>query len=278
MSSDSLPCQPTGIKFPSTIFSGKPRSFNSTWFDLYPWLEYSVCRDAAFCYACRVFGSVSICTSRPEQAFTTIGFRDWKHATGTKGILATHNQCLSHKQAMVAWEQRKAASQRGSVADQLGSIRSEQIKQNRHYIKTVAEVLLLCSKQDIAMRGHQGSSESSNRGNFKEILFLVAKHDPIVEQRLLHGPRNAIYTSATIQNEILKIMGNLVRSSICRSIQKGGYYSILVDETKDLNEEVKYKSINLRDRPHLGSFREEGYLKACTAHNMAVNFKFKMVF
>ena len=45
-----------------------------------------------------------------------------------------------------------------------------------------------------------------------------------------------------------------------------------------LNEEVSINSINLRDHPHLGSFCEEGYLKACTAHNMAVNFKFKMVF
>uniref|UniRef100_A0A1X7V3Y4 TTF-type domain-containing protein n=1 Tax=Amphimedon queenslandica TaxID=400682 RepID=A0A1X7V3Y4_AMPQE len=54
-SSTSSPCQPVKIKFPVTYFSGKARSFYPDWFKLYPWLEYSVSKDAAFCYACRLF-------------------------------------------------------------------------------------------------------------------------------------------------------------------------------------------------------------------------------
>ena len=75
--------------------------------------------------------------TRPEKAFTSIGFRDWKHATGQKGILANHHNCLSHKQAVVAWEQFRASQNHGSVAEQLGSRRAEQITKNRHYIKTI---------------------------------------------------------------------------------------------------------------------------------------------
>ena len=59
-STSSPPCQPVGITFPVTYFFGKARSFNPDWFKLYPWLEYSVSKDAAFCYACRLFGAANI--------------------------------------------------------------------------------------------------------------------------------------------------------------------------------------------------------------------------
>jgi hypothetical protein len=104
---------------------------------------------------------------------------------------------------MVAWHEFKASQNTGSVAEQLGIQRSEQIKKNRHYIMTIIEVLLLCSKQELAFRGHDESENSSNRGNLMEILSLVAQHDPVVSERLSHGPRNAKYTCATIQNNIL---------------------------------------------------------------------------
>ena len=155
LTTSSSPCQPVNITFPVKYFSGKAHSFNPEWFKLYPWLEYSVSNDAAFCYACRLFGAISVCGSRPERAFTQVGFRDCKHATGTKGILMNHNISLSHKQAVVAWQQFKVSCERGSVAEHLGSTK---IKSIRHYIKSVAEVLLLCSRQEIGFRGHDESA------------------------------------------------------------------------------------------------------------------------
>ena len=70
-STSSPPCQPVGIM---TYFSGKARSFNPDWFKLYLWLEYSVSKDAAFCYACRLFGAANIHLSRPERAFAATNF------------------------------------------------------------------------------------------------------------------------------------------------------------------------------------------------------------
>ena len=86
-------------------------------------LDSLVIKDGAFCYTCRLFGNfVSASSSRPEQAFTKNGFRDWKHTTGAKEILASHNSYLSHKEALIAWGQFQSTSQRGSVAEQLESI------------------------------------------------------------------------------------------------------------------------------------------------------------
>jgi len=32
-------------------------------------------------------------------AFTIVGFKDWKHATGKNGILTGLNNCITHKQS-----------------------------------------------------------------------------------------------------------------------------------------------------------------------------------
>lgn len=255
LSTEFPPIQPTGIQFPKTTFSGKARSFNAAWYQTYPWLEYSIARDAAFCYPCRLFGlNISTSGSRPEQAFTVNGFRDWKHATGPKrGILVNHDKCLSHKEALVAWDHFKSTSHSGSVADQLGSARAIQIKNNKHYLKAVCEVLLLCSRQEIALRGHRESNQSANRGNFLEILSLVSAHDSVVSERLSCGPRNAMYTAPAIQNSILKIMADIVRNTVCNSVKKSGFYSILADETKDLSKKeqlsivVRYVDVDSMD-------------------------------
>lgn len=80
--------------------------------------------------------------------------------------------------------QFKSTSNYGSVAEQLGNNRSEMIQKNHHYIKTVAEIVVLCSQQDIALRGHDESNQSLNKGNFKELLSLVSNHDTVVAKKL----------------------------------------------------------------------------------------------
>ena len=92
-----------------------------------------------------------------------------------------------------------------TLSDHLGS--AEAIHQNRYYLQTIAEVVLLCAKQDLALCGHRGSPTSNNKGNFLEILNVVAKHDPIVQRKLTQDPRNATYTSGDIQNDMLDIIG-----------------------------------------------------------------------
>ena len=177
--------QPNG-PFPKRIYSGKLRSFNSSWYKEYPWIEYSKSKDVIYCYPCRHF---TITTGNAEKAFTEVGFHDWKHACGKQGVLVNHNKCIVHKNAMVAWEDYKRNIACGtSVANQLVVGRELQIKNNRHYLISVAQVLLLCSHQEIALRGHCESEDSDNRGNFLELLHLLGKHDTVVMEYVKEGP------------------------------------------------------------------------------------------
>lgn len=58
-----------------------------------------------------------------------------------------------------------------SVADQLHTSRTLQIEKNRHYLKVVADVILLCALHEIALRGHDESLESVNRGFNRNSAF-----------------------------------------------------------------------------------------------------------
>ena len=186
------PVQPSNIVFPVTSFSGKGRSFNPAWFSSYKWMEYSVKCDACFCYPCRLFGSGGGPASRPVQVFTVTGFKSWKHATGKHGSLAVHDACSSHRQAVIAWDLYMHTQETGvTVADQLGTARAQLVKKNRHLIKMIAKILLLCARQDIALRGHRESADSSNRGNFLEILTLATELDGTID--LSASPQNALY-------------------------------------------------------------------------------------
>ncbi|CAI6369124.1 unnamed protein product [Macrosiphum euphorbiae] len=49
------PIRPNLQTYPKNVFGKQNRAFSSTLFDGFPWLEYSIQRDAVFFYPCRVF-------------------------------------------------------------------------------------------------------------------------------------------------------------------------------------------------------------------------------
>ncbi|CAI6361642.1 unnamed protein product [Macrosiphum euphorbiae] len=53
---ESGPKRPTLKEFPLTQFGTQKRGFNSN-YENNNWLEYSINKDAIFCYACRIFGN-----------------------------------------------------------------------------------------------------------------------------------------------------------------------------------------------------------------------------
>ena len=111
-----------------------------------------------------------------------------------------------------------------------------QVIENRHYLKTVCEILRLSATQNVAQRGHRESAESRNRGNFLEILDLISTRDDVVRKRVEFGPQNAKYTHHSVQNAVIKIMAESILSDIRDEVEKSRYFGIICDETKDLSK------------------------------------------
>ena len=114
-------------------------------------------------------------------------------------------------------------------------------------MRTVAEILLLTAQQKIAQRETGRSFRVQNIirksltfgpscGNFLAILSVVARHDPVIAERIRYGPESAKYTQHTIQNALLDIMKDMTLEQIQEEVRKAVYFTVLADESKDTSK------------------------------------------
>ncbi|XP_066361458.1 uncharacterized protein [Miscanthus floridulus] len=83
-------------------------------------------------------------------------------------------------------------------------------------------------------RGRDETPQSKNRGNFIEMLKLLAEFNPKIANVILeNAPKYCKYTSPDIQKEILSIFAMKVRKHIREEIGDAKFY-ILMDETCDV--------------------------------------------
>ena len=89
---------------------------------------------------------------------------------------------------------------------------------NQKVIESLLKIVIFCGKQGLAYRGHRDDlidfsdleiESSHNEGNFIELVKFRAETDSNLYDHLQNAPKNAKYTSKTIQNQLIDI----VRSS-----------------------------------------------------------------
>ncbi|CAL2240197.1 unnamed protein product [Prunus armeniaca] len=193
------PCQPRSYKFPQTNQSGINRRFIANWFDDHDWLEYSIAKDAAFCFHCYLFKSNF--DQVGGDAFTGVGFNNWKKAkerfnlhVGPVG--SVHNQA------------REVAYNLMHQTTHIETIVIKQTSQARTAYRTCLNASLKCTRyllrQGLSFRGHDESAQSSNRGNYLELLQFLADHDEKVKAVVLeNAPGNLKLIAPSIQKDLV---------------------------------------------------------------------------
>lgn len=225
--------------YPKRKFGDRWRHFSYFWFEMYKWLEYSAAEDAAFCFPCRFF--LKHIDTDSDVVFVTVGFKNWKKALDSKAGFKKHDISADHKSCQVLWNsylnlKTSATGDKISVAAHLSEAHVKMITENRLYIQSVSKILLFLATQGIAQRGDFENSESLNRGNFLELLALIAENNETVKNKIKHLPGNAKYTSPQIQNEILLIISEMILDRISGELKNSLCYALIVDESKDISK------------------------------------------
>ncbi|XP_042460160.1 zinc finger MYM-type protein 1-like [Zingiber officinale] len=132
---------------------------------------------------------------------------------------------------MQKWEGLKNVTQH---IDKRMNIQSENIiKQNRLLLKTSIRAVRWLALQGCAFRGHDETVDSHNRGNFIELVKFQGELCKEIGDIILdRAAKNAKYISPSIQQEILKIIADLMRIKI-RDEVGDAKFCILVDEAVD---------------------------------------------
>jgi hypothetical protein len=133
----------------------------------------------------------------------------------------------------VLWTQAKnvSAGKAESVANLINVQRKSDVLENRNHLKFLILATSYLARQGLAFRGDDESKESSNKGNFVELLETMSELSPQLRERL--RTRYGHYTSAEYQNDILHCLANILRKNTVDSL--GPYWALMVDESKDIS-------------------------------------------
>lgn len=243
------------FKFPPTTFGRQQRAFRFEWLQTYHHLTYSKKLDAVFCLPCVLF------TAGAERGtLSTKPYKNWKdakekfeaHFNGvqakTKGGSgkAMHDTCVEKMKLFTATMQRQE-----DVIQQITNQQRENIIRNRKILNSISQTVRFCGIQGLALRNANENNKDPdvNHGNFKELLkFRMDSGDSVLSYHFETARRNALYTSKTVQNEIIDIFGTFVQQEIVQDIGEG-CYSINADEVQDSsNKEQLALCVRYTDR------------------------------
>jgi hypothetical protein len=133
--------------FPATAIRGVSSRYSNIWLEKYPWLHYSETDDGVFCIWCMLFeGS--------DNLFVKASVRDWgnlgKYIKRHENS-ADHLHCKDKSENFIAIACIAEGTKHDFVS-MLSSAFAGKIERNHKILKSILKVIVLCGRQNIALR------------------------------------------------------------------------------------------------------------------------------
>ncbi|CAF4679073.1 unnamed protein product [Rotaria socialis] len=200
----------------------KQCSFTSNWYKDFPYLGYSIKKNAVFCFCCRLFG-FGPGSEKCQAAWSSTGVSVWSKMTGQDGKLVKHFKSISH---ITAENRLVNFSQKNRNVDLMldaGQRRADQkreavLKLNEKIVVTLLDVSRFLSRQSLAFQGDTNSEE-----NFIAAVNMMRRRDP------------STYLHYDSQNEFIQLLGSAVHKEI---------YSIIVRFVKKFIAQERIISVS----------------------------------
>ncbi|WVZ72986.1 hypothetical protein U9M48_021361 [Paspalum notatum var. saurae] len=228
------PCQPKNHDFKFRDIGGYRRRFCPAWFKEFKWLEYSVDKDAAFCFVCYLFKDKTKCPS--IDTFVEEGFRNWN----LKSRLTRHIGAITSAHTEAEEKFNMFTTPKASIRESIASNTTLYKTLYKRHLTWSLECLRFLLRQGLAFRGHDESEESLNKGNFLELLnWLAGNFEEVNMVVLKNAPQNCKMTSPDIQHELINCCGQETTKLVTEDLD-GDYFAILADESSDVypNEQL----------------------------------------
>ena len=115
---------------------------------------------------------------------------------------------------------------------------NEKVKENREVLKDLMNATCFLAKQELAFRGNDESASSSNRGNYIELLDVLAEKD---ERLGRHLRTSTVFsgTSNRIQNDLIDSVADVLLADIRSDINAAPFVAVEVDESTDVTNKAQ---------------------------------------
>jgi len=219
-------------KIRSKVFS---RSFNSNVYSKHSWLCGSHYLQKLFCWPCLLF-------SQTKSVWVTEGYNDLKNVSRS---IQRHESSKDHVHNHFSL--KNLENNAVTVVDTLkehGKLfkknYNENVRLNRLFMVHLIDLVLYLSKQELALRGHDESSSSLNKGNYKELFEMFFSRFSLEIQNHYKTIQNKFSgTSKIIQNDLIFCISEYLFSHIKQEIKQCRFYSVQIDDTTDITQKTQ---------------------------------------
>lgn len=202
------------------------RNFNMHWYSKYVWLSGSTKRNKLYCFLCVLFGGE---TEWSKDGITTIkNFerKACKHQSSQKHL--KNRECF-HMLGRTRIEHALSESYRLATVHH-----NEKVATNRKILGRLIQAICFLGKQELAFRGHREGPDSLNKGNYLELLDLLAEEEPDLK---MHLESSSFFKglSSDFQNEMIECITYVLQEIIKREIDQAQFISVQADDTTDVS-------------------------------------------
>ncbi|KAK9531031.1 hypothetical protein VZT92_010483 [Zoarces viviparus] len=211
---------------------GFVRHFQSTNYERYSWLTASEKSCKLYCWECLLFATERL------GVWSHVGFANLGRLTKAA---TRHKRRAGHLQATVLLKTFGETRVDLQINEQVCSeteLHNKKFKKNREISKRLIDCVIFLGKQELSVRGHDEHKESTNKGNYVELLSFVAEHDTDLHY---HLSTNKVFTgtSGKIQNDLISAIGEVIGEEIRREINQAPFVAVMVDETTDVSNRAQ---------------------------------------
>ncbi|XP_030410240.1 uncharacterized protein LOC115647690 [Gopherus evgoodei] len=195
------------------------------------WLVYSKCKDAVFCFPCKIFNNCNF-------KIATMGINDWKNLSH---ILPQHEKAQYHIESVHKWCELSVRLKNQTTLDAQNQRLLESEKQHwSRVLERLLSIVEYLSTNNLAFRGNVEKLFQPQNGNFLGLVQLLGKFDTVMSEHLRRVTENEIhdhYLGPRIQNELIMLMSNKVRDKIVSLVTLAKYFAVILDCTPDISHQ-----------------------------------------
>lgn len=201
------------------------RNFNVSSYE-HQWLCGSTKLNKLFCWPCLLFRKAS-----DKGVWSKSGYSDLNHLTTSMKTHCSSKDHINNVFALATYGQRRIDEALDHGREVARNKHNSEVTRNRNGIKTLIEIVCHLGSHGLAFRGHDETTDSANRGNYKDLCSIIAAKDPtfkdFVDSKVFTG------TSGGIQNQLIECIGDHLLQVIKKEVAEADFVSILMDESSD---------------------------------------------